>query len=131
MCRATLSTITTAITTRATTGLLQATGHPGASLAAQHLSAMSENRRLPRAARTFQTTLTTTVLAERAWSTKETTDKVDAQARIHELRCRLLDRGINAEPIGQCTDIGGGCTGTGPQFFPGKAGFCPREWVPV
>ena len=70
-------------------------------------------------------------VAERAWSTKETTDKVDAQARIHELRCRLLDRGINAEPIGQCTDIGGGCTGTGPQFFPGKAGFCPREWVPV
>ena len=70
-------------------------------------------------------------VAERAWSTKETTDKVDAQGRIHELRCRLLDRGINAEPIGQCTDIGGGCTGTGPQFFPGKAGFCPREWVPV
>jgi len=70
-----------------------------------------------------------TAVAERAWSTKETRDLVDAQARIHEFRCKAIDRGIPAEPIGICGNEG--CTSPlSPVRVPGYAGFCPTEWVP-
>ena len=43
----------------------------------------------------------------------------DARHRLHELRCKLLARGINAEPI---------ANGGAPKE--GVAAFCPQEWVP-
>jgi hexosaminidase len=49
-------------------------------------------------------------IAERGWSTKETTDMTDATARMHDFRCMLLTRGVRAEPP------------TGPSF-------CPTEYV--
>ena len=69
-------------------------------------------------------------VAERAWSPKSVTDGMDAQARIHELRCKLIARGINAEPIGMCDTAG--CQANDTRVhFPGRAGFCPQEWVPA
>ena len=47
-------------------------------------------------------------VAERAWSNKNTTDINDAQSRLDELRCRLINRGVPAEPI--------------------SPGFCEQEW---
>lgn len=79
----------------------------------------------------------TAAIAERAWSAKEVRDGVDAQARLHELRCKLLTRGINAEPIGICANPN--CTKHGKGHmpggvfgpFPGVGGYCPQEWVPT
>ena len=69
-------------------------------------------------------------VAERAWSTKDTRDLADAEARIHEFRCKLIDRGINAEPIGICGNEG--CNSPlSPVRVPGYAGFCPTEYVPA
>jgi hexosaminidase len=39
-------------------------------------------------------------VAERLWSAATVTDPVDAAARLEVHRCRLLARGITAEPIG-------------------------------
>ena len=47
-------------------------------------------------------------VAERAWSSKDTTDLSDAYDRLHEFRCKLLKRGIPAEPL--------------------RPGFCDDEW---
>merc|ERR1712226_1739172 len=47
-------------------------------------------------------------VAERAWSSKDTTDVNDAELRLGEFRCRLLERGLQAEPI--------------------QPGFCEHEW---
>ena len=55
-------------------------------------------------------------VAERGWSTQDTTDVKDAQVRIQEFRCKLLQRGVPAEPISS--------GGTPP---PGGA-FCSPEW---
>jgi len=71
----------------------------------------------------------TAAVAERAWSAKEVTDGHDAQARLHELRCKLLTRGIDAEPIGICSNPGCNHNDTR-NHFPGSAGFCLTEWVP-
>ena len=69
-------------------------------------------------------------VAERAWSAKTVTDGWDAQARMHELRCKLISRGLNAEPIGACSNPG--CNNNDTRVhFPGAAGFCPQEWVPA
>lgn len=37
-------------------------------------------------------------IAERGWSSKDTTDMTDATQRMHEFRCRLLKLGVRAEP---------------------------------
>ena len=42
----------------------------------------------------------TAAVAERGWSAKNIRDVMDAQSRLHEWRCKLITRGINAEPIG-------------------------------
>ena len=55
-------------------------------------------------------------VAERAWSTKDTTDTSDAQIRLQEFRCKLLKRGIPAEPISN-----GGAP-------PANGAFCDEEW---
>ena len=39
-------------------------------------------------------------------SSSHVRDGADAQKRLHELRCKLLKRGINAEPIGICRTPG-------------------------
>ena len=57
------------------------------------------------------------------------TDLADAQARLHTLRCRMLDRGLDAEPVGVCGNQR--CDDTPPKRVPGVAGYCPREWVPA
>ena len=67
--------------------------------------------------------------AERAWSSRDVTSLADAQARLHELRCKLLGRGIDAEPIGICGNQA--CDDKGAQRVPGRGGYCPREWVPA
>ena len=68
-------------------------------------------------------------VAERGWSTAGTRDVADAQARLHEFRCKLLGRGLGAEPIGVCGNDG--CDSPlSPVILPGSAGFCPSEWVP-
>jgi len=48
-------------------------------------------------------------VAERLWSTAETTDLADAAARIADMRCRLLSRGLAAGPL--------------------DPGYCPGEFV--
>jgi hexosaminidase len=58
-------------------------------------------------------------VAERAWSAKDVTDIGDAAVRLHELRCKLIARGIDAEPI-----INGGR----PQG--GATQYCDGEWDP-
>lgn len=62
----------------------------------------------------------TAAVAERAWSSKDTTDVDDARVRLHEFRCKLLTRGIPAEPI---------TNGGNEQELNGH-NFCPKEWVP-
>ena len=59
-------------------------------------------------------------VAERAWSPKTVTDVDDARERIAEFRCKLLTRGIGAEPItngGSSTELAG-------------HNFCEQEWNP-
>jgi hexosaminidase len=57
-------------------------------------------------------------VAERGWSQEDVRDLVAAQARIEEFRCKLIERGIPAEPIGN-----GGSGGTN--------SFCDQEWQPT
>ena len=38
-------------------------------------------------------------VAERLWSNQNVTDIVDATERLEEQRCRMIRRGINAEPL--------------------------------
>ncbi len=59
-------------------------------------------------------------VAERAWSPKEVRSIEDAQIRLHEYRCKLLERGIPAEPIENGANI---------KVLGGKT-FCPNEWNP-
>lgn len=59
----------------------------------------------------------TSAVAERAWSTEDTTDVNDAQIRLQEFRCKLLRRGIPAEPISN-----GGAP-------PPNGAFCDEEWM--
>ena len=47
-------------------------------------------------------------VAERLWSPRDVTDVDNAQIRLHNHRCRMVYRGIDAEPI--------------------MPGFCPCEW---
>ena len=50
-------------------------------------------------------------IGERGWSSKETRDTDDAFARFHEWRCKIIQRGINAEPLEAGT-------------------HCPKEFTP-
>ncbi len=61
----------------------------------------------------------TAAIAERGWSPKEVKDVDDAQRRLHEWRCKMLRRGINAEPITN------GANMTSPVGF---AHNCDVEW---
>jgi len=71
-----------------------------------------------------------TAVAERGWSPKTVRDLSDAQARIAEFRCKLIGRGINAEPIGTCGNEG--CNSDlSPVRVPGYGGYCPMEWQPT
>jgi hypothetical protein len=75
-------------------------------------------------------------VAERAWSDKGVTNLTDAEMRLHEWRCMLLGRGINAEPIGTCSvnaqRIGGPSLQQWCSYqVPGFSGYCPNEWEPV
>mmetsp|Transcript_42112 Transcript_42112/g.82721 ORF Transcript_42112/g.82721 Transcript_42112/m.82721 type:complete len:441 (-) Transcript_42112:324-1646(-) len=56
-------------------------------------------------------------VAERGWSDKSTTNATDAQIRLQEFRCKLLQRGIPAEPISN-----GGAP-------PEGGAFCEQEWM--
>ena len=56
-------------------------------------------------------------VGERGWSPKTTTDATDAQIRIQEWRCKLIKRGIPAEPISN-----GGAP-------PAGGAFCDEEWA--
>jgi len=58
------------------------------------------------------------VVAERAWSPKHVNDVEEAQDRLHEFRCKLVSRGIDAQP----TENGANITALG-----GKT-FCHDEW---
>jgi len=58
-------------------------------------------------------------VGERGWSNKTVRDVDDARRRLHELRCKLLARGIGAEPITN-----------GGQYPKEPAAFCPQEWEP-
>ena len=51
-------------------------------------------------------------IAERLWSPRNVTSAEKAAPRIHEHRCRMLARGLPAEPA------------NGPSF-------CPTEWAQV
>lgn len=42
----------------------------------------------------------TSAVAERLWSSQDTTDLDDAVVRLHAQRCRMLSRGITASPVG-------------------------------
>ena len=69
-------------------------------------------------------------VAERGWSTRDTRDLAEAEARLHEFRCKLIDRGLNAEPIGVCGNEG--CNSKlSPVRVPGYAGSCPTEFAPI
>jgi hexosaminidase len=59
-------------------------------------------------------------VGERGWSSRDTRDVDDARNRLHEFRCKLLARGINAEPI----------TNGGSPTELDNHNFCPIEWVP-
>ena len=59
-------------------------------------------------------------VGERGWSSKDVTDVDDARVRLHEFRCKILARGINAEPI----------TNGGNRDELKNHNFCPQEWVP-
>ena len=69
-------------------------------------------------------------VAERAWSSKDVTNGMDAEHRIDALRCKLIARGLNAEPIGGCNNVGCNTNDTR-LYFPGAAGHCAQEWVPA
>ncbi|EGD79101.1 hypothetical protein PTSG_11831 [Salpingoeca rosetta] len=58
-------------------------------------------------------------VAERAWSAKNVTDVSSAGPRLHEFRCKLNARGINAEPA-----MDGAING-------GDYSYCDSEFVPV
>ena len=58
-------------------------------------------------------------VAERAWSTADTTDVNEARYRLHEFRCKLIARGINAEPISN-----------GGSDEIGRQNYCNEEWIP-
>ena len=60
-------------------------------------------------------------VGERGWSSKDTRNIDDARTRLHEFRCKLLARGINAEPI----------TNGGDRDELNNHNFCPQEWVPT
>lgn len=49
-----------------------------------------------------------------------TESRLQARGRLHEFRCKLLERGIPAEPI---------TNGGSPTELSGH-NFCPKEWVP-
>jgi len=51
-------------------------------------------------------------IAERLWSKKDVTNATSAAPRIHDQRCRMIARGLPAEPA------------NGPSF-------CPTEWSPA
>jgi len=59
-------------------------------------------------------------VAERGWSAKTVRDVNAARFRLHEFRCKLLARGINAEPI----------TNGGNRDELHNHNFCPEEWTP-
>jgi hypothetical protein len=59
-------------------------------------------------------------VGERGWSNKNVRDVNEARFRLHEFRCKLLARGINAEPI----------TNGGSSIELDNHNFCPQEWVP-
>eukprot|EP00939_MAST-03C_sp_MAST-3C-sp1_P002861 g2861.t1 len=59
-------------------------------------------------------------VGERGWSSKSVTDVDDARRRLHEFRCKLLARGIGAEPI----------TNGGNRDELSNNNFCPMEWIP-
>ena len=59
-------------------------------------------------------------VGERAWSPKSVTDVSDARHRLHEFRCKLLSRGIPAEPI----------TNGGNAEELENHNYCPLEWKP-
>ena len=59
-------------------------------------------------------------VGERGWSGKTVRDVDEARLRLHEFRCKLLDRGINAEPI----------TNGGNAAELNNHNFCEHEWVP-
>jgi len=59
-------------------------------------------------------------VGERGWSAKGVRDVDDARFRLHEFRCKLLARGINAEPI----------TNGGNAQELDNHNFCEHEWVP-
>jgi N-acetyl-beta-hexosaminidase len=62
-------------------------------------------------------------VAERAWSAADVTDLADASDRLHELRCKLIKRGINAEPI-----VNGGRPSE--QGSAQVIQYCDGEWDP-
>ena len=59
-------------------------------------------------------------IGERGWSNKNTRDVDDARVRLHEWRCKMIARGINAEPI----------TNGGNRDELDNHNFCPQEYVP-
>lgn len=60
-------------------------------------------------------------VGERGWSPKNVTDIEDASRRLHEFRCKLLKRNINAQPITN------GANQTSPVLF---KHHCEEEWEP-
>ena len=71
----------------------------------------------------------TAAVAERGWSAKDVRDLADAQARLHEWRCKLINRGINGEPLGTCGNEG--CNSNLSSIrLPGYGGYCPNEYAP-
>eukprot|EP00043_Microstomoeca_roanoka_P004994 m.53038 g.53038 ORF g.53038 m.53038 type:complete len:523 (-) comp12750_c0_seq1:250-1818(-) len=58
-------------------------------------------------------------VAERAWSAQSVNDVNEATPRIHEFRCKLIARGINAEPALDGNNNGG------------LLSFCNKEWIPA
>ena len=61
-------------------------------------------------------------VAERGWSTQNTTDTDDAYQRLQEWRCKLMQRGIPAEPI-----MNGGAPQSG-GVAAASDSFCTQEW---
>jgi|TARA_B110000208_G_scaffold24314_1_gene31168 hexosaminidase len=55
-------------------------------------------------------------VGERGWSSKTVRDVDEARPRLHELRCKMLARGLPAEPA-----TNGGSSTEG-------AAFCQHEW---
>jgi len=59
-------------------------------------------------------------VGERGWSPKAVRDVDDARHRLHEFRCKLIARGIPAEPI----------TNGGDADELENHNYCEQEWVP-